>query len=224
MLTILRRRDFALLWFAGLISLTGDYMLVVALPITVYQLTGSALAMGGILIANKHSALVLGSVAGVFVDRWDRKQTMVVANLVRAPLLLLLVAVDSAERIWIVYLVTFAVATMGQFFRPAENALLPRLLGQDNALGKAQLDHASSGPTAVVALGGAQRHRPCRRRPGHPAEDPQCCLLDACHVHGVSPVVALPLFPVRPGSSGAQSYPAPVGASEHRPEWVIRRE
>ena len=132
MLTVLRRRDFALLWFAGLVSLTGDWMLIVALPITVYQLTGSALATGGVLIANKLSALLLGSVAGVFVDRWDRKRTMVVANLVRAPVLLLLVAVDSAERVWIVYVVAATVSAVGQFFRPAENALLPRLVGQED--------------------------------------------------------------------------------------------
>jgi MFS family permease len=131
-LTVLRRRDFALLWFAGLVSLTGDWMLIVALPITVYQLTGSALATGGVLIANKLSALLLGSVAGVFVDRWDRKRTMVVANLVRAPVLLLLVAVDSAERVWIVYVVAATVSAVGQFFRPAENALLPRLVGQED--------------------------------------------------------------------------------------------
>src|SRR5918997_4998220 len=106
-------------------------MLIVALPITVYQLTGSALATGGVLIANKLSALVLGSIAGVFVDRWDRKRTMVVANLVRAPILLLLFAVDSAERVWIVYVVAAAVSAVGQFFRPAENALLPRLVGEE---------------------------------------------------------------------------------------------
>jgi MFS family permease len=131
-LTVLRRRDFALLWFAGLVSLTGDWMLIVALPITVNQLTGSALATGGVLIANKLSALFLGSVAGVFVDRWDRKRTMVVANLVRAPVLLLLGAVDSAERVWIVYVVAATVSAVGQFFRPAENALLPRLVGQED--------------------------------------------------------------------------------------------
>ncbi|MDP9369847.1 MAG: MFS transporter, partial [Chloroflexota bacterium] len=132
MLTVLRQRDFSLLWFAGLISLTGDWMLVVALPVTVYELTGSALATGGILISNKLAALVLGSVAGVFVDRWDRQRTMVVANLVRSPILLLLVAVDSAERVWIVYVVAAALSAVGQFFRPAENALLPRLVGEEH--------------------------------------------------------------------------------------------
>jgi MFS family permease len=134
MLKVLRQRDFALLWFAGLVSMTGDWMLAVALPITVYELTGSALATGAILITNKISALLLGSVAGVFVDRWDRKRTMVIANLIRGPMLLLLVAVNSADRVWLVYLVAAVVSAVGQFFRPAENALLPRLVGEEHLI------------------------------------------------------------------------------------------
>jgi MFS family permease len=131
-LRVLRQRDFALLWFAGLVSMTGDWMLAVALPITVYELTGSALATGAILITNKISALLLGSVAGVFVDRWDRKRTMVIANLIRGPMVLLLVAVDSADRVWFVYVVAAVMSAVGQFFRPAENALLPRLVGEEH--------------------------------------------------------------------------------------------
>jgi MFS family permease len=155
-LTVLRRRDFALLWFAGLVSLTGDWMLVVALPVTVYQVTGSALATGGVLIANKLSALVLGSVAGVFVDRWDRKRTMVVANLVRGPVLLLLLVVDSAERIWIVYVVAATNSTLGQFFRPAENALLPRLVGEEHLVPANALNALNDNLSRLLgpALGG----------------------------------------------------------------------
>ncbi|MDP9355137.1 MAG: MFS transporter [Chloroflexota bacterium] len=155
-LTVLRQRDFSLLWLAGLISLTGDWMLIVALPVTVYELTGSALATGGVLIANRLPSLVLGSVAGVFVDRWDCKRTMVVANLVRAPILLLLVAVDSAEWVWIVYVVAFAVATMSQFFRPAENALLPRLVGEAHLMPANALNSLNDNLSRLVgpALGG----------------------------------------------------------------------
>ncbi len=156
MLAVLRRRDFALLWFAGLVSLTGDWMLVVALPVTVYELTGSALATGGVLVANKLSALVLGSVAGVFVDRWDRKRTMVVVNLIRGPILLLLLAVDSAERVWIVYVVAAAVSAAGQFFRPAENALLPRLVGEERLVPANALNALNDNLSRLVgpALGG----------------------------------------------------------------------
>ncbi len=156
MLTVLRQRDFSLLWFAGLVSFTGDWMLAVALPVTVYELTGSALATGGVLVAKKLSALLLGSVAGVFVDRWDRKRTMVVANLVRAPILLLLFAVNSAERVWIVYVVTAALSAVGQFFRPAENALLPRLVGKEYLVPANALNSLNDNLSRLVgpALGG----------------------------------------------------------------------
>jgi MFS family permease len=131
-------------------------MLGVALPVAVYQLTGSALATGGVLVANRLSGLVLGSVAGVFVDRWDRKRTMVVANLVRAPILLLLFAVDSAERVWIVYVVAAAVSAVGQFFRPAENALLPRLVGEERLVPANALNALNDNLSRLVgpALGG----------------------------------------------------------------------
>jgi len=153
---VLRRRDFALLWFAGLISLTGDWMLLVALPVTVYGLTDSAAATGGLLIASRLPSLLLGSVAGVFVDRWDRKRTMVAANLLRAPILLLLFAVDSAERVWIVYVVAFAVSALGQFFRPAENALLPRLVGAELLVPANALNALNDNLSRLVgpALGG----------------------------------------------------------------------
>ena len=125
-------------------------------PLAVYELTGSALATGGILIANKLSALVLGSVAGVFVDRWDRQRTMVAANLVRAPLLLPLLAVDSAERVWIVYVVAAALSAVGQFFRPAENALLPRLVGEEHLIPANALNALNDNLSRLVgpALGG----------------------------------------------------------------------
>jgi MFS family permease len=154
--TVLRQRDFALLWFAGLVSFTGDWMLAVALPLTVYEVTGSALVTGGILVANKLSALALGSVAGVFVDRWDRKRTMVVANLVRGPLLLPLLAVDSAERVWIVYVVAAGLSAMGTFFRPAENALLPLLVGKERLVPANALNALNDNLSRLIgpALGG----------------------------------------------------------------------
>ena len=156
MIRVLRRRDFSLLWFAGLISLIGDMMLTVALPVAVYELTGSALATGGLLIARAVPTLLLGSVAGVFVDRWDRKLTMVVANLVRAPILLLLLLVDSADRLWIVYVVAFLTSVFSRFFRPAENALLPRLVHEDDLIPANSLNSLNNNLSLLIgpALGG----------------------------------------------------------------------
>src|ERR687883_648003 len=105
MLAILRQRNFGLLWSAGLISLAGDWMLRIALPIYVYQLTGSTLSTGTMLMAAILPDVLFGSIAGVFVDRWDRKRTMVISNLLLAAGLLPLLLVRSADQLWLIYIV-----------------------------------------------------------------------------------------------------------------------
>jgi MFS family permease len=126
--TPLRQRNFALLWFAGLISVSGDWMLRIALPIFVLEMTGSVLAISGVVMASVAPTLLFGLVAGVFVDRWDRRRVMVAASLLQGLLLLPLVAVGSTDRLWIVYVVAFLQSTLMQFFGPAENALLPKVV------------------------------------------------------------------------------------------------
>jgi len=128
---VLRQRPFALVWCAGLISQSGDWVLITALPYALYALTGSPLASGLIWIAYYLPGLVFGSVAGVFVDRWDRKATMVIVNILQAVALLSLLLVRSASSAWVAYPTAFVAAALGQFFVPAEHALLPRLVGED---------------------------------------------------------------------------------------------
>ena len=128
MIRVLRQRNFALLWFAGLISMIGDWVLFIALPIHTYNLTHSSLATGLMFMVGTLPRIFVGSVAGVFVDRWDRQRTMVIADFSRMILLLLLLLVRSSESIWIVYVVAFLQSTISQFFDTAENALLPKLV------------------------------------------------------------------------------------------------
>lgn len=127
MLRILRQPNFARLWLGGLISLTGDWILIVGLPFEIYRRTGSTLATGAMVLAFLIPSIALGSVAGVFVDRWDRKRLMVVINLALAVCILPLLAIDALG-IWITYVVLFVASSLGQLFRPAEGALLPNLL------------------------------------------------------------------------------------------------
>lgn len=133
-LALLLRRDFALLWWSGLISRTGDWMLRVALPIHVYQLTGSPLATSATLLAATGPHLLLGSLAGTFVDRWDRRRTMIVGNVLLAVALLPLWLVVSADGVWIVYIVAALGSVAALFVGPAEDALLPTLVGDDDLL------------------------------------------------------------------------------------------
>ena len=131
MIATLRHRDFALLWTAGVISVAGDFALGIALPLHAYALTGSAVATGGVFAASLLPRVLLGSIAGVFVDRWDRKRTMVAADLLRAALLLPLLVVGSPDLLWLLYLVRAATGVVGLIFDPAESALLPRLVGEE---------------------------------------------------------------------------------------------
>jgi MFS family permease len=156
MLRLLRHRPFALLWWAGLISLAGDWVLFAGLPLYVYRVTGSTLATSGMLVAGILPALLLGSIAGVFVDRWDRRRTMIVANLLLALGLLPLLLVHSRGHLWVVYLVSALESAISQFFTPAEAALLPRLVGDAQLLAANSLASLNSNLARLSgpALGG----------------------------------------------------------------------
>ena len=156
MLAPLRQRDFALLWSAGFVSVAGDFALIAALPLHAYALTGSAIAAGGVFAATLVPGILLGSVVGVFVDRWDRKRTMVAADLLRAVLLLPLLAVGTTDLLWLLYLVRAVVGTTGLFFDPAENALLPKLVGGEHLVAANALNSLNNNLGRLVgpALGG----------------------------------------------------------------------
>jgi Na+/melibiose symporter-like transporter len=114
-----------LLLGAGLISLTGDWVLRVGLAYYVYALTGSTLASAGMLLASFIPQIALSSLAGVFVDRWDPKRAMVVTNLALSAGLLPLFLVRHPRDVWVVYVVMAWEGAVQQFFAPAEQKMLP---------------------------------------------------------------------------------------------------
>ncbi len=112
------RRDLRLVLSAGLISLSGDWILIIGLIYRVYVVTGSTVASALTMASSFAPQVLLGAVAGVFADRWDRKRTMISANLLMAGGLLPLLLVRGAGQVWIVYLVMFAEGAVRQFFSP----------------------------------------------------------------------------------------------------------
>jgi MFS family permease len=155
-LAILRQRNFALLWFGGLISLMGDWLLRIGLPVYVYTLTGSALATSIMLITGFVPDVLLGSVAGVFVDRWDRRKTMLISNLLLAFGLLPLLAVHSKDTLWLVYIIQFFEGCVSQFVLPAESALIPHLVSEEQLVSANALKSIGQNISRLVgsALGG----------------------------------------------------------------------
>lgn len=157
MFAVLRRRNFALLWFGQLVSLTGDYVLLVALPFYTYQLTGSVLDTGLMFLVQGLPSLLLGSLAGVFVDRWDRRYTMIASDFLRMGILLFLLFVHTRDLVWIIYVVAFSEQVVSQFFLPAKGAIIPHLVDEPQLMAANSLNSTSDALTRLVGppLGGA---------------------------------------------------------------------
>lgn len=153
---LLSRPGFRRLWTSGAVSETGDWLLLIALPVYVLQLTGSTLTTSTVFLVELAGALLAGPLAGVLADRWDRRRLLIGASLAQAALLLPLLAVDGADRLWIVYLVTAAQAVLSTANGPVRQALLPVAVEPDElAPAAAQLDIAANLARLVGgALGG----------------------------------------------------------------------
>jgi MFS family permease len=126
-------RDLRFLLSAGLISLGGDWILRVGLAYRVYALTGSTVASALTMASSFLPQLLLGALGGVFADRWDRRRTMIVADLLLAAGLLPLLLVHGAGQVWLVFVVLVWEGIVAQFLTPAEQAVLPTLV-PDEAL------------------------------------------------------------------------------------------
>ena len=146
-------RDLRLLLAAGLVTMTGDWMLSVGLVYTVYDVTGSTLASAGALMAAFVPQVVTGLFAGVFVDRWSRARTMVVGNLLMAVGLAPLLLVHDRGDVWIVYAVLAANAVLDVFVATADSAMLPLIVPGEGRL----TANALNGQVGQVArlVGGA---------------------------------------------------------------------
>jgi MFS family permease len=133
--------------------MTGDRVLGIGLAYSIYALTGSTLASAAALLSAFVPQVVIGSVAGVLVDRWDRKRTMVLTNVLLAAGLLPLLLVSGTSRIWLVYVVLAAEACVEVFFSPAEQAFLPRVVGDRDLVAANGLNGQMSNLARLVGSG-----------------------------------------------------------------------
>jgi MFS transporter, DHA3 family, macrolide efflux protein len=127
---LLKTRDFGWLWSGQVISQIGDGLTKVALLWFVYNLTGSALKMTIIGVLQTVPPLILGPIAGVYLDRLPKRGAMIVIDVVRAALLVVipvLYMMGSLSLGWL-YVVVFVIAVFSMAFGPALNAAIPLLV------------------------------------------------------------------------------------------------
>jgi MFS family permease len=130
----LRVPAFRTLWAAGLVSDTGDWMLLVALPIVVYQLTGSAVGTAVAFAAELGPGIVLAPVGGRLADTFDRRRVMIALSALQAVALLPLLLVHGGHGLAIVYAVIVVQSSLASLFDPAKNALLPALVDPEQLI------------------------------------------------------------------------------------------
>ncbi len=146
----LRIADYRWLWIGQFVSVIGDKINQIAMAMMVYFVTGSMFQMGIMLGVTMLPAALFGLLAGVYVDRWDRRFTMIGSDLIRAVLVLLIPLVARFGIGW-VYLLAFIVSTVSLFFIPAKRAIIPDLVPADELMAANSLDNASE---AVAELAG----------------------------------------------------------------------
>jgi MFS family permease len=127
-LRLVRNRNFSLLWVGQLVSLFGEKIHTIALGFLVYEATGgSALEVGLTFAATAVPNVLLGPLAGTLVDRWNRRTTMAICDIVRAALLLAVPFVIQVD-VSLVYVMAFLIATVTLLFRPAKTAVIPAIV------------------------------------------------------------------------------------------------
>ncbi len=125
-LAVFRVRPFLLLWLSQVATQVGGNMVIYGLTVLVYGASGSNSAVSALLITFLAPAILFSSLAGVYVDRLDRRLVLVGANLVRAGLFALMIW--ASANIYVVYALNVLVSTAGTFFGPAEASMIPMVV------------------------------------------------------------------------------------------------
>jgi len=153
MFQALRVRDFRLLWGGSVISALGTWLLVLAIPAHVLLVTGSLRDTGLTLAAQYLPVLILGPVAGVLTDRWDRRRLMIATSLFRAGAVAAMLLGIAPGRFWVLYAALIAESSAGVLYLPAWQARTPALVGTGTLLTSANsLNALADG--AVRLIGG----------------------------------------------------------------------
>lgn len=130
----LANRNFRLMWIGENVSLAGDQFYFVALPWLVFQMTGSSVALGAILMIAGIPRALFMLIGGVLTDRFSPRAVMTVSNLLRLGItvLLTLIVAGQAIHLWMLYVIVFCFGSVDAFFHPAYKAIIPVIVDKND--------------------------------------------------------------------------------------------
>jgi MFS transporter, DHA3 family, macrolide efflux protein len=161
---LLQNSNFRMLWLGQGITTFGSFFTRVAIPIYVFNITGSYQQLGFSFFVTLLPSLLFGLFAGALVDRWDRRRTMIGTDLLNFLLLCGLIAVivlpvPTGIKLGTIYVITFFASILREMFNPARVAIFTEVVNEKELLPANSLDQSSqtlgellSYPVAAYAL------------------------------------------------------------------------
>jgi MFS family permease len=131
-LSVLRNGAFLRLWLAQLVTQVGGNMVIYGLTVLIFSATRSNSAVSVLLLTFLVPAVIFSAVAGVYVDRQDRRLILIVTNVLRAIAFAAIFFVQDA--IYLVYLLNIFISIVTTFFGPAEAAMIPKIVRREQLL------------------------------------------------------------------------------------------
>ena len=148
---ISENRNYRLLWLGQIVSQLGDWFNSVAVYALLLELTGNATSVALMIIVQFLPMAVIGPVAGVVVDRVNRRRLMIATDVLRGLAVLVLLTVRRPDQVWLVYVVMGTVVSMTAFFEPARTAVIPNVTTRSQLLTANALSSATW--SAMLAIG-----------------------------------------------------------------------
>ena len=142
--------DFFRFWFGQLFSQSGDRVFQMALlGLMAVRHPGSVVAITNMLTFTIIPVFIIGPIAGVYIDRWDRRRTLFICDFIRG-LLILLAAFYLAHLpdLWPMYAVVFIIFSLSRFYVPAKMSFLPEIVHEEHLL----IANSLSTTTGMIAL------------------------------------------------------------------------
>jgi MFS family permease len=144
-------RNYRLLWLGQIVSQLGDWFNSVAVYTLLLELTGSATSVALMIIVQFLPMALIGPVAGVVVDRVNRRRLMIASDILRGLVVLVLLVVRRPDQVWIAYAAMGTVVSLTAFFEPARTAVIPNLTTRSQLLTANALSSATW--SAMLAIG-----------------------------------------------------------------------
>jgi len=152
---VLKSRNFFFLWLGQIISQLGDRLDQMALIAFVYsRAQGSAIQIAKILSFTVIPVFLIGPIAGVYVDKWDRRRTMYACDFLRAVLVFTIpFFLFYTKNLISIYLIVFIVFSIGRFFVPAKLSIVPDLVDKKDLLMANSLINTTGMIAAILGFG-----------------------------------------------------------------------